>query len=343
MKRTLRFVCLLSLGSLGGACALVFPEYDLESAGAGGPGGAPAEGGGGATTSSSMLSPNGAACTEGIECASGQCVPSSAGEGNICCASRCELEDVTTCGMTGKCEADGATCAVYPENTLCGDLMVCEDAFLTTQRCVAGGCAPVTERCHDGLACEPAGPMASSTSCKTQCVTPILDCAAPNAMCMGDACTVGTGEECLHDDECVSGICGTQGFGHCCAAGTSCLTGGACGADDCDTTGGCDYSPGTTVCGDMQSCDGFQLAARYCDGMGSCETIFEEQPCVDGFACLDTTTCRDSCSSNDSMGDIECAPSHWCDGDACAEDFLGPHACGRPSQCASGLCFFICL
>lgn len=346
MKRVaFRVACLLTLGSFGGACVIVFPEYDLENAGAGGAGGvggASAEGGGGASTSTSMLAPDGAPCTDSVECSSGQCVASSAGSGDICCAAKCAPEEVATCGMTGQCEPDGAACAVYPENTPCGDLTVCEDAFLTTQQCVGGACAPVTEPCHNGLACESSGPM-SSTACKSQCMNPFLDCAAPNAMCMGNACTVGIGAECHQDGECVSGICGTQGFGHCCAAGTSCAIGGVCGADDCDTTGACHYPSAATVCGDMQSCDGFQLATTYCDGMGSCEVTPEEQPCAGGFTCLDSTTCRDTCSSNDNMGDLECAASHWCDGEACIEDFVGIHLCGRPSQCASGNCLILCL
>jgi hypothetical protein len=125
-------LALAALGLMGVACAVDFPDYELEGGGTTGNGGA-----GGAET----LAADGAPCSTHDECVHGHCLPTDSEQASVCCATDCEVTSTDSCGTTGNCNADGASCALYPSGTICGGT-TCADGILATDRCEAGSCTP---------------------------------------------------------------------------------------------------------------------------------------------------------------------------------------------------------
>jgi hypothetical protein len=119
--------------------------------------------------------PNGQPCTSDGECASGACVG-----GTLCCATACTKEVPSSCGTTGLCVADGASCAVYGAGVSCG-APACSGGAVTTSACDgAGNCvASAPKPCPGFYAC------ASATTCAASCGDDV-GCAA------GHTCDVAT-------------------------------------------------------------------------------------------------------------------------------------------------------
>jgi hypothetical protein len=138
-----------------------------------------------------------------------------------------------------------------------------------------------------------------------------------------------SGAPCNGDNQCASGVCGTDGSGKCCAA--ACSTDDAtCGATACDASGACSYPAGSTACG-TDSCSGSQLTARACDGAGTCAA---QNPgaCSGNLTCQDASSCKTSCSA---AGD--CVSSFYCNAGAC-DPVVAAGACGSNAACTSGVC-----
>lgn len=313
----------LALAALAASCALTFPDYPVGSGGSGG-----------GSSTSTAGAPNGSVCGVDADCASAHCVPSNAGSSSVCCANDCADAGATSCGTNGKCDPGGAGCALYPAKTACGATS-CEAGMLTAEVCQSGRCgAGEPSPCAGGLAC------ANAAACKTTCATN-ADCAAPTAVCPTPGstfCVEPDGAPCASHGECLSGVCGTTGVGHCCTAECP-IAGGPCGATDCDGMGACVLPDANTPCGAASACMNDKLTSEHCDGMGACASGTTEKPCAQHLGCADATTCNTTCGSNDASGDERCAAGYWCDGSTCLPaSWQGGAACTRNGQCCSGDC-----
>ncbi len=117
---------------------------------------------------------------------------------------------------------------------------------------------------------------------------------------------VGVGA-CSGDDQCLSGVCGVDGTGHCCQAACASVT-PPCGATDCAAdTGACLFPASGTACGPPQSCTGdVQSGPDFCDGLGNCSNnTVDCAPFACGAnACLTAGMCISS---------ADCASGQFCD------------------------------
>jgi hypothetical protein len=206
------------------------------------------------------------------------------------CTPTANACNATGCDETGACE--------YPAGRACGNVG-CTDALLTTGMCDGtGACNATAASCPGNLACDDGG-----LSCLTRCAAK-SDCVA------GHYCSAGIRQpkratgDCLTSDACTSGICGTNGTGHCCQA--TCATSDAnCGASDCNSAGACAY-PALTRCGPAGICVGnTEVDPRACDGLGNCGPPRSKDcsPYVCG-----TSLCLTSCADN-----TECVVGYFCD------------------------------
>ncbi len=99
---------------------------------------------------------------------------------------------------------------------------------------------------------------------------------------------------CSANSQCVSGVCGIDGAGHCCSAACSNAT-APCGATDCSAdTGACIFPSGSVFCGapGAAACvDNTLTGVSFCDGLGTCrqvaDTTCQENAFCDvaGLAC----------------------------------------------------------
>ncbi len=321
----------------GVACALSFPDYDLEegstSATSSSTGSGDAGGGG-----SAPLLPDGEACASNAECFSGQCLPSNTDEGTICCAVACPEMAVESCGLNGKCDASGADCALHPAGADCGgDAITCAEGLQTKMECRAGACLPAEPApCDLGLVC------AGAAACQVECEA-AADCANPGNNlpvpdCVGGACVDRpAGAPCDSNDECSSGFCGAAGTGRCCKQECPGV-GDECGPIDCDLEGACIFQGTDTPCGSGSTCADGVLKSSVCNGEGACgwERV---QQCAGHLGCASPTSCHSSCGSNDATGDAFCAAGFWCDGATCQmTSWTEGNVCLRDGQCRSGDC-----
>jgi hypothetical protein len=187
----------------------------------------------------------------------------------------------------------------------------------------------VSAPCPGGLTCT------DEASCKTECASS-ADCAHPEAECPAGQCVQPVGSTCDSDDQCMSGVCGAEGVGHCCAVACD-PAGEPCGAVDCDEAGACVFPQ--TACGETSSCSNGNLTSDYCDGAGECTVMRQSEPCPGQLICEDANGCFATCGSNDTSGDARCRQGHWCDGTTCQPSSIVPgFPCSRGAQCASGIC-----
>jgi hypothetical protein len=228
-----------------------------------------------AGTAGGTLTP-GAACSANAQCLSDVCGINGMGR---CCRTACSIGDVI-CGATA---CDDAGACVYPVGMACGTPS-CRGNMLTVSTCNAGGtCAPeIPSPCPSHLVCNSAGSA----------------CAPPQA----------TGP-CSADDECISGICGAAGTGHCCT--NACSTNDAtCRAVDCDESGACVYPNDHTPCGLGAGCTGAtQTDATTCDGKGTCPPPHTKD--CSPYKC-GASTCLADCTD-----DTSCVAGVFCDNKVC--------------------------
>ena len=317
----------MALSLATASCALVFPDSELEggaSTNAGGAGGSVSDGAGGAA-----FLADGEECSSNVECVNGHCLPSNTEDGNVCCATDCPDMGAASCATNGKCDILGGSCALYDAGTPCGDDATCDAGMHSSMQCQMGACEVVSSPCPDGLTCQ------DETACKVECATS-ADCVSPEAECPAGECVQPVGSACASNDQCMSGICGTEGVGHCCTAACD-PVGDPCGAIDCDTSGACVFPE--TACGATASCSNATLTSDYCDGMGACGRARQTEPCPGNLVCEDADSCFAMCGSNDTTGDARCRQGNWCDGTACQPSSIVPgFPCSRGAQCASGIC-----
>jgi hypothetical protein len=321
--------------------------------------------------------PNGAFCSNGSECQSGNCAQ------GVCCATACASacrscalsgamgsctnvpngwpdpaqtcveRDPTTCGTNGKCEA--GACQKYVLGTPCADA-----------NCPAGTTTLTRESTCDGAgAC--VTPAATSCApyrcgtgaCKSACSAD-ADCAPPAACYAGSCGLKPNGASCSGEgSECQSGIC-AQGV--CCATTCegvcrSCALAGREGTCSPVAAGGADpksqcTDQGAASCGMTGFCDGGGACQRYPAG-----TQCAGPTCPIGTAtatlartCDGSGTCRPamslSCGSyacngttcNSACGsNADCAPPNICEGGACGKKRLG-QLCSAGAECDSNNC-----
>ena len=270
----------------------------------------------------------------------------------------CSTEDVSTCGLDGKCSGGGA-CSFYAAGSVC-----------VAQSCAAGT-QQNADTCDGAAACVDNGTTDcfpyvcnGDWGCYTACVTD-AECAS-GTWCQGGECIEGKGdgETCTEDDECSSSKC-VDGF--CCNT----VCDGAC--ESCALPalqGTCSPYGGNTdpedECGLCMSCDGDGACAASsagldphdecvqtiqftcgldgsCDGNGACRnwlsgTICSAQSCADGTVDLaDTCDGIGGCQDN---GTQPCSP-YFCNpmgtacADSCADDTecVADHFCDGSSKC----------
>ncbi len=301
-----------------------------------------------ATATSEILAGSlalGAACTAGVDCASGNCVS------GVCCNTACNGGVCSVCSVAAGAPANG-TCAALNAGT-CDDGNACTQ----TDTCQAGVCVgsnpvvcPAPDQCEVSGACSPSSGLcvyvskANGTACND-----------------GDACTV--------NDACASGVC--AGTPVACPAPDGCHTTGVCAL----ATGLCVFStqPDGTACSDGNVCvqaetctDGVCgggtaipcTALDQCHVVGVCNPVTgcSNPTATDGTTCNDGNPCTEGevCLSGACVGGnpVTCVPTSTCqtagtcdptngcvnpsapDGTTCNDN----NACTTTDVCKGGSC-----
>jgi hypothetical protein len=285
-------------------------------------------------TCSTGLKPNGASCTLGGECGSGNCVDKTCCESQ--CAGRCltcanaagacvpvavmtdprnDCNGAATCG--GKCDGQGA-CAYAAQGKMCAMGGCQPDGQITTGNSScdgAGNCVPMAITPCNGFGCFT--DTSGAPQCKKDCATD-PDCAI-KFYCQvgGDGGVDGgggsqcppqlpLGSACLRDTQCLSGTCAINRgatSGVCC--NTQCST---CGT--CDSTGNCHpYAAGMDPnmdCIDNQS-DPTHKCGGMCDGHAHCAYPAAGATCGLCKACNGVGLCTQVPADDSACGTIDCS------------------------------------
>ena len=293
------------------------------------------------------------ACKSCVAAMLGNCVNVATGTNDP--AGICAVQDPSTCGTNGKCEA--GACQRWVSGTACR----------------AASCPAATQQATPLSTCDGAGtcvtPAAKpcfpftcgANACLPSC-TADNQCQSP-AVCVNGSCGLKpNGAVCLNKNECLSKFC-EQGV--CCQSActgicNSCaLTAspGTCsnvakggkdvmsrcadqGAPSCGTNGTCDgkgacalYDASTSCAG--PSCPPNQSTAvsgRTCNGLGVCQPA-TTIPCAP-YVCNGATACLAACT-----GDGDCLPPTICDPKTnhCGSFARAGKPCSSTSQCLTGL------
>jgi len=321
---------------------------------------------------------NGAMCSIGDECKSTFCaqgvccdqactgackscvagmlgVCSNVATGTIDPAGICAVQDVSTCGTNGKCEA--GACQRWASGTPCKPA-TCPSA---TQQATGLSTCDGAGTCVTPAA-KPCFPFTCGTDACLPLCTADNQCQSP-AVCVNGSCGLKpNGAVCLQKNECLSNFC-EQGVccesactGVCksCALGNSrgvcsnvaagatdvtnrCADQGAasCGTDGkCDGKGACRLYDASTSCA-APSCPSNQSTAvsgRTCNGLGVCQAA-TNIPCAP-YVCNGSTACLAACTR-----DADCLPPYICDPktNRCGNLKRPGQACAATSECLTGL------
>ncbi|MCC6217547.1 MAG: hypothetical protein IT376_22000 [Polyangiaceae bacterium] len=344
----------------------------------------------------------GAACTSAGECKSGFCVEGvccntlcdgkcqactaanqESGTDGLCGNARvgvdphndCTAESVTTCGLDGTCDGNGA-CSSYAAGTACG-ATACDGNTQTGYACDGLGTC-------DSDSTVPCGVYAcAGGACKSSCAAD-GDCAAaawcdlttsvclprsPNGEPCTEARTCATGL-CV-DGVCCDAACGGQceacdlptALGKCspvigephgvadgrrtaCPAATGTSPNELCQARTCDGTRDvttCVGFVGTDVaCRDQACSEGVETFSAACNGQGACDEgdgAVRTKRCAP-FQCLDDRTCRDTCAADtDCQAGSRCDPSGQCvSSTTCDGDHTLTSPTGETTDCSPFKC-----
>jgi hypothetical protein len=253
--------------------------------------------------------------------------------------SECSTAGSGACASDRVCNGAG-TCRVTTEGTTCAPAACVGTASAASESTCSttGACTPKMT-----TPCAPYTCDSTTAACRTTC-TVDTEC-APGLKCSAGACVgKSNGAPCSAASECTSGFCVD---GVCCNAactgqcescellgvcnpvggvprGTRPKCGGstsdpACG-NQCDGTNrtSCRYPGTTTACGAGSSCSGNNLiAAKRCNGSGSCSLSGSTTNCAP-YACDPaTTSCKKSCTMT-----TDCASGYICQGTSCVA--VGP-------------------
>lgn len=354
-----------SLGTGGGAGAGAEAGVDAGAGPGAGAGGGTSAGAGGAEQAGaagepSVKEPNGTACSDEADCASGFCVE------DVCCDASCGAacsscraastgmadgvcgfvqsgtdpdddcdESSAVCGRDGHCDGAGA-CRFKGVDEPCGD-----------ESCSAGMYSPAAYCDGAGACAQPASISCGNYPCQgTLCAVtcnPSVQC--PDGLwCDSGSCRAKkpNGGGCNDDVECISsdcveGVCcddACPGTCRSCRAANTGMAEGHCApvSAGTDPDGECTAAP-VSSCGNDGYCDGASGCRQYADGTvchpGSCSdganssTEYAEVACSGG-------TCADAATSG--CGDYKCG------GDACRESCSQNSHCARGNYCESNEC-----
>ena len=275
------------------------------------------------------------ACTAALTAgADGTCGPINAGVSAP--AGQCTA---ATCGNTGRCAAGGA-CEQVASGTPCSAPGCSAGQLTTAGVCASGACGTgTTAPCAGGLAC------ASATACLASCTTD-GDCQSSSTYCSSGSCLPkgANGATCAGNDQCTSGVCGSNGTGNCCAG--ACSTSDAdCGATACDASGQCVYPGISTACGTIRCVGNVTTVHGACSGSGNC-MLRSPMTCPGNFVCADATSCGTSCSAAGTAPNATstgCASGYYCDTTlatpACSNTLKSTGAgCNNSFECVNGDC-----
>jgi hypothetical protein len=270
-------------------------------------------------------------------------------------AGICQVQDQSSCGTNGKCEA--GQCQRWAPGTVCKGATCpsTTNQFTAISTCDGSGACvtPAATGCF---------PYTCATDrCNPICTTDAM-CQYP-AVCVNGSCGLkpdgaacAAAAECIHNF-CEQGICcqtACQGTCKSCALSTSrgvcsnipagspdvlsrCPDQGStsCGTDGkCDGKGACRLYDATTACAGP-SCPLGQATAisgRTCNGLGVCQpaTMTPCQP----YVCNGATACLAACTS-----DGDCVPPTICDPktNRCGNLLRAGQPCTSTSMCLTGL------
>jgi hypothetical protein len=296
---------------------------------------------------------NGAPCSRGTDCTSGNCVE------NVCCDKTCtdlcnscrsaltaSLPDGTcgliapgkddpqarcgaatamaSCGNTGHCDGKGA-CEKYGSTTICLAAACASGSYTPASTCDSNGnCVPGNAQNCMGFTCSPASGCAITCNGDADCTGGY--CSA-NKTCVakqidGSTCT---GNNQCANNHCVGGICcesACTGLCQSCANADTGQSSGLCRPVKAggSSNGGC--AADSTTCGH----DG------TCDGSGGCRFHVSSTPCraasCTGGAQTNAVNC-DGLGNCPNPATSPCAP-YVCGTTACT------FSCTNNSQCAVG-------
>lgn len=280
--------------------------------------------------------PDGEACDEASDCASGHCQNGFCCATGDCCrfASECPARYGTapTCDDQRACQGtrDAAVCL----NSQCGTQVDVADDSACTTGVVADACGLYpTVRCTGAY--EQSAPVcASGCTGDTEC--------DESAHCDGGACVADqpAGTACDEASDCSSGYC-SNGF--CCGSGDCCAQASDCPASyrqasQCSTPGSCQGTRRDAVCNAASSC---QIGDPVPDDSG-CAGL--ESSSCGLFPSVRCTSASDQTSDQGSLCDVECLADTECDPGAfcnamhtCQSQGNPGDSCAVSSQCQSGL------
>ena len=256
---------------------------------------------------------NGAACTAGHDCLSGNCVD------GVCCDNACSGLCVSCRGTETGRQTDG-TCAdvvdgTDPENECTVGATACGlDGFCGQGRCRF---APATTTCA-------AAKCVNATGNTSATFTPAAKCDAQGGCTAATSRPCAGSVTCLSSQECRPSTCSADADclgGFYCAAGTCTakkVVGGACSAADQCTNGFC----GDTSHGDAVCCS--TACSLACQGCTKATTGVTDGSCAPRLANA-TAVCGGACASGYGLcsSGLSCQPIAWTfDGDTMDSDSL---------------------
>jgi len=303
--------------------------------------------------------PNGTACTQSEECASGFCTDGvcceteCSGTCQACTAAKkgsgadgvcgfvavgtdpkdhCQDEGAASCGKDGFCNGAGA-CRLYAAGTTCGDAS-CNGTQAFQPVCNGSGSC---QQPQSGTECAPYA--CTGGGCKTSCVSE-ADCVNGN-YCDAGVCKpkLTAGAACSINAQCTTGFCTdgvccdtacTGSCQACTAAKKGSGVDGVCAAIKAGTDPDAECSDqGAASCGT----DG------YCNGAGACQVYAYGTPC--GGTCNGNSSegkiCNGSGSCITAAGSTPCAP-FACSSGLCKTSCSTNADCASGFQCVSGDC-----
>jgi hypothetical protein len=281
-------------------------------------------------TGTCLVTPNAAACDDGLYCTDGDTCTAG-----ICTGSPRQCADADVCTVDG-CDEDSDSCThgPAPDGALCDDGRYCT----VSDTCTAGVCGGQPRDCSDGNPCTVDGCLEAFNECTNPPVTNNVLCDDGISCTASDVCTDGV---CIGSDDCPAGESCDLSSTQCvtsasCATSAECNDGNACTDDDC-VNGFCSHPPNAAPCDDGQYC----TVDDTCSG-GSCQG--EPMDCSDGVDCT-TDVCNEALQECIPVPrDVNCDDGLFCNGVENCDQAAGclpgtPVDCSTAdSVCGAGFC-----
>jgi hypothetical protein len=331
---------------------------------------------GSGTPKSCSLKANGASCSAGNECITGNCV-----DGVCCGSSSCDAcKACNVSGQEGTCSplANGTTDTRCGGSGTCGKTNVCDGAGAcqnSTAMCALASCngsmySPPSFCSGSSTICPVATPVpcgnfaCTMTGCKTGCSNQ-SDCASgaycdtstPGGVCKSGG---GIGASCNSDvqcnmGKCVDGIC-CNTSGSACPLCQSCNVSGSLGTCKFVGTGAAEphgMCGANGECGNTGACAANQTCAQIpagtaCGDPASCSagTEVSARTCNGSGTCSPATikscdqfVCGPTACLTMCSSVADCITGDYCDANGNCQTKKAPGAaCGSTLECASGVC-----